>query len=354
MNKIRVLIIDDSAVIRDVLSEILAADGAFDVVGTAVDPIDARAKIKQLKPDVLTLDIEMPKMDGISFLRNLMKLNPLPVVMISTLTHAGAEETLTALEIGAVDFMAKPKVTASDNSLLHFQHELVNKVKAAAMSQQKIKFKREPKKAMPVAHCAKTVPGGKLSGYNIIAIGASTGGTEAIRDVLMDLPENLPPIVITQHIPESFSARFAARLNEQSRLTVVEGKNGDILKPGHVYIAPGSHHIVVKKHGNQLKCRLDNRGPVNRHQPSVEVMFNSLLKIAPNQVVAIMLTGMGEDGAKSMRKLLDAGAHTIVQDEASSLVWGMPKAAVNQGAAKLVVDLHNIAPKIIQHLAGTG
>ncbi|MCJ8339010.1 MAG: chemotaxis response regulator protein-glutamate methylesterase [Pseudomonadales bacterium] len=351
MDKIRVLIIDDSAVIRDVLSEILAADNAFIVVGTAVDPIDARAKIKQLKPDVLTLDIEMPKMDGISFLRNLMKLNPLPVVMISTLTHAGAEETLKALEIGAVDFMAKPKVTASDSSLLHFQHELVNKVKAAAMSQHNLKFKKVIKNTLPAGHSNRRIPDSKLFGYNIIAIGASTGGTEAIRDVLRDLPENLPPIIVTQHIPESFSARFAARLNEQSKLTVLEGKNGEILKPGHVYIAPGSHHIVVKKHGNQLKCRLDNRGPVNRHQPSVEVMFNSLLKIDPTQVVAIMLTGMGDDGAKSMRKLLDAGAHTIVQDEASSLVWGMPKAAVNQGAATVVVDLHKIAPKLMQHLA---
>ena len=351
MPKTRVLIVDDSAVVRSVINEMLSADADIEVVGEAVDPYDARDKIKQLRPDVLTLDVEMPKMDGITFLRNLMKLNPMPVVMLSTLTQEGAEVTLQALELGAVDFIGKPMASSSDDHLEGFQTDLICKVKAAASASQKLRFRRtrvEP--AERIAAPALSATGQARDQLRVIAVGSSTGGTEALRDVLIGLPTNMPPIVVTQHIPASFSERFANRLNTVCDLTVKEAKDGDVLETGHVYIAPGDQHLKVRKHGLRMMCRLDDSGPVNRHQPSVEVLFNSLMEVAPANVTALMLTGMGEDGAKAMKSLADAGAHTIVQDEASSLVWGMPGAAVKYGAAKDVVALQNIAKRLMQHL----
>ena len=347
MDKIKVLVVDDSAVIRGVLSELLASDPAIDVIGTAEDPYDARDKIKQLKPDVLTLDIEMPKMDGITFLKNLMKLNPMPVVMLSTLTHKGAEATLQALELGAVDYMPKPSVQQSDEALQQFQYELINKVKMAAASLQKLKSKRM------AGSDKKVIVAGEVSSENgrLIAIGSSTGGTEALRDIFQQLPANLPPIIISQHIPASFSARLANRLNQVSEITVKEAQEGDILQPGHAYLAPGSHHIQVKPHGYQLKLLLDDSPEVNRHKPSVEVMFDSAIALGAEKVTALMLTGMGEDGAAAMLRLKAAGAHNIVQDEATSLVWGMPGAAVRLGAASEVVPLEKIAMRLVNHLS---
>ena len=351
MTKTRVLIVDDSAVVRSVINEMLSADADIEVVGEAVDPYDARDKIKQLRPDVLTLDVEMPKMDGITFLRNLMKLNPMPVVMLSTLTQDGADVTLQALELGAVDFIGKPLATSLDSHLENFQSDLINKVKAAAGASQKLRFRRsrtEPAERVAApALVSKERPGDHL---RVIAIGSSTGGTEALRDLLTKLPTNMPPVVITQHIPASFSERFANRLNTVCDLTVKEAKDGDVLETGHVYIAPGAQHLRVKKHGLKMICRLDDSGPVNRHKPSVEVLFDSLLEISPSSVTALMLTGMGEDGAQAMKRLADAGAHTIAQDEASSLVWGMPGAAVKYGAAREVVALQKIAGRLTQHL----
>jgi len=351
MNKVRVLIVDDSAVVRSVLSELLSFDKNIEVIGEAVDPFDARDKIKKLKPDVLTLDIEMPKMDGLTFLRNIMKLRPMPVVMLSTLTHAGSDVTLQALEIGAVDFISKPISSARDGELRAFQAELINKVRMAARTAEKLKFRPSIHKKTVNPVSFQAIQAIEHDSQSIVAIGASTGGTEALMNLLSGLPENVPPIVVTQHIPASFSARFANRLNDQSLLTVTEAKEGDILKQGHVYISPGSHHMVVKQHGNRLICHLDDRGLVNRHKPSVEVMFLSILDITPSKATAIMLTGMGEDGAKAMKELADAGAHTIVQDEASSLVWGMPGAVVKYGAAKEVLALSKIADRLIQHLS---
>ncbi|WP_261843584.1 protein-glutamate methylesterase/protein-glutamine glutaminase [Aliamphritea ceti] len=351
MPKTRVLIVDDSAVVRSVINEMLSADADIEVVGEAVDPYDARDKIKQLRPDVLTLDVEMPKMDGITFLRNLMKLNPMPVVMLSTLTQEGAEVTLQALELGAVDFIGKPMASSSDSHLESFQTDLISKVKAAASASQKLRFRRtrvEP--ADRIAAPALSAKGQAKDQFRVVAVGSSTGGTEALRDVLIGLPTNMPPIVVTQHIPASFSERFANRLNTVCDLTVKEAQDGDVLETGHVYIAPGDQHLKIRKQGLRMMCRLDDSGPVNRHQPSVEVLFNSLMEIAPANVTALMLTGMGEDGAKAMKSLADAGAHTIVQDEASSLVWGMPGAAVKYGAAKDVVALQNIAKRLMQHL----
>jgi two-component system chemotaxis response regulator CheB len=348
MDKTRVLIVDDSALVRSVLTELLSMDSNIDVVGAAIDPYDARDKIKLLKPDVITLDIEMPKMDGITFLKNLMKLNPLPVVMLSTLTHAGADATLKALELGAVDFISKPSVTESDKGLKAFQIELIEKVKAAADSASKLKFRNIKQNARVTPIDASKI---KARHHGLIAIGSSTGGTEALHDILSVLPANMPPIIVTQHIPESFSERFANRLNKQSALTVAEAKDGDTLKPGCVYIAPGSHHLLIKKHGHELVCKLDASEPVNRHKPSVEMMFNSLQALDVKNITVVMLTGMGEDGASAMKELVDNGAHSLVQDEATSLVWGMPGAAVRIGAAKDIVALEKIAPRLVQHLS---
>lgn len=350
MEKHKVLIVDDSAVVRKVLMELLSSDPEIEVVATAVDPYDARDKIKEFRPDVLTLDIEMPKMDGITFLRNLMKLNPMPVVMLSSLTHKGAEATLQALELGAVDFMPKPTMSQSDGALKLFQDELRQKVKIAASSAKKLKFIRPAGE-----HVAKPVlsaPVGSSGKYELIAVGASTGGTEALRDVLEVLPQNLPPIIVTQHIPASFSERFANRLNSQCAVSVQQVKEGDILKPGHVYIAPGGHHFRVKKQGNMLVGVLDDREPVNRHKPSVEVMFDSLLDSGVTNAISIMLTGMGDDGALAMKRLQDAGVHTIAQDEQSSLVWGMPGMAVKHGGVQEVLALNKISERLIQILSG--
>jgi len=351
MKNTRVLIVDDSAVVRSVLKELLSLDKHIEVIGEAVDPFDARDKIKLLKPDVITLDIEMPKMDGLTFLSNLMRLNPMPVVMLSTLTHAGADATLQALEAGAVDFIAKPAVSAGDENLKRFQRDLVDKVKAAASAVKKLKFRRSSQKNDTGANSKLTTKNITFDHNSIIAIGASTGGTEAISDLLLDLPENLPPIIVTQHIPASFSDRFAKRLNKQTQMTVVEAKDGEVLKSNHVYISPGSHHLVIKKHGHKMICKLSDGDWVNRHKPSVEVMFDSILELEPTKATIIMLTGMGEDGAKSMKELALAGAHTIAQNEASSLVWGMPGAAVKLGAAKEVIALNKIAASLLQHLS---
>ncbi|MFY0676879.1 MAG: chemotaxis response regulator protein-glutamate methylesterase [Neptuniibacter sp.] len=350
MEKHKVLIVDDSAVVRKVLMELLSSDPEIEVVATAVDPYDARDKIKEFRPDVLTLDIEMPKMDGITFLRNLMKLNPMPVVMLSSLTHKGAEATLQALELGAVDFMPKPTMSQSDGALKLFQDELRQKVKMAASSAKKLKFIRPAggHVSKPVLS-APVVSSGK---YELIAVGASTGGTEALRDVLEVLPQNLPPIVVTQHIPASFSERFANRLNSQCAVSVQQIKEGDILKPGHVYIAPGGHHLRVKKQANILVGVLDDREPVNRHKPSVEVMFDSLLDSGVTNAISIILTGMGDDGALAMKRLQDAGVHTIAQDEQSSLVWGMPGMAVKHGGVQEVLALNKISERLIQILSG--
>ncbi|MFW1678018.1 protein-glutamate methylesterase/protein-glutamine glutaminase [Pontibacter sp. JAM-7] len=346
MAKVRVLIVDDSAVVRSVLSELLSMDPGIEVVGEAEDPYVARDKIKALRPDVLTLDIEMPRMDGLTFLKNLMRLNPMPVVMLSSLTNEGADETLQALELGAVDFISKPTVSASDAALEHFQRDLTGKVKAAAATAAKLKFRR-PAAAVTTAKVQSVKPL-VFSQHALVTIGASTGGTEALRELICNLPGGMPPIVVTQHIPETFSTRFAKRLNDLAALTVKEPTENEVLKPGHVYVAPGSHHLQIKKRGDQLYCHLSDADRVNRHKPSVEVMFNSLLNIYPEQVVAVMLTGMGEDGAKAMKALADAGARTLIQDEATSMVWGMPGAAYRYGASKELVALDKIADRLVR------
>lgn len=348
--KIKVLIIDDSALIRQLLKEILNQDPAIEVVGTASDPLVARDKIKQLSPDVLTLDIEMPRMDGITFLKNLMRLRPMPVIMISTLTEAGADVTLEALDIGAIDFIPKPKVDVVDQ-LQGYAADIINKVKIASVARLR-SYNRDslPEVSAKLSADAILLKGAKKflrSADKIIAIGASTGGTEAIKEILVKMPASAPAIVISQHIPAAFSAPFAKRMDGCSAMTVYEAKDGQQILPGHVYIAPGSHHLLVERQGSRYICRLNDGPAVNRHKPSVDVMFRSVCQYAGPHAVAALLTGMGDDGARGMKELHENGASTIAQDEKSSIVWGMPGEAVKHGGVDHVLPLEKISEKLI-------
>ncbi len=352
-NKIRVLVVDDSALVRQMLTEILNSDRAIEVVATASDPYVAREKIKQLNPDVLTLDVEMPRMDGLTFLGNLMRLHPIPVVMVSSLTEKGADITLQALELGAVDFVSKPKADLA-YSLADYTEEIIAKVKMAAA----VKVRALDK---ILSHTAAVQPklsaDAILSGKNpnkhfkttecIIAIGASTGGTEAIKEVLMRMPADSPGTVITQHIPEAFSAPFAKRMNSVSAMTVCEAQDGQIILPGHAYIAPGNRHLLVARDGARYVCRLNDGPPVNRHRPSVDVMFRSVAQNVGPNAVGVILTGMGDDGARGLKEMHDAGSPTMAQDEKTSVVWGMPGEAVKMGGVDSILPLEKVAAKIL-------
>jgi|TARA_B110001454_G_scaffold20120_1_gene18931 two-component system, chemotaxis family, protein-glutamate methylesterase/glutaminase len=338
MAKIRVLVIDDSALIRQMLTEILNSRDDIEVVGSAEDPLVAREKIKQLSPDVLTLDIEMPKMTGLQFLKNLMRLRPMPVVMVSTLTERGAPETLEALELGAVDYICKPKAK-TETKLRIFADDLVDKVRMASTARvQPFQEKKAAQAIVPITGAFQ----------RIIAVGASTGGTEAIKTLLSTVPSNCPPILITQHIPKVFSTSFAERLNRCLEMEVFEAQEGMIIRPGCVYIAPGDFHLTIATSGAKKVCRIIQTEKVNRHRPAVDVMFNSILDSYGSKVVAVMLTGMGADGANGMLRLKQAGAITYAQDQATSVVWGMPQAAFNIGAVDEVLPLQNISQQMLK------
>lgn len=366
--KIRVLVVDDSALVRQLLTDLLSADPGIEVVGTAQDAYMAREKIKRLNPDVLTLDVEMPRMDGIQFLRNLMRLRPMPVVMCSSLTERGADVTLDALALGAVDFVTKPKVDVA-YKLEDYAQEIVGKVKAAAQA----RVRALDPNAMPATSSgsgAAAQPATQLrveeklsadavlpksagpkifrTTEQIIAIGASTGGTEAIKEVLMRLPPDSPGVVITQHIPKAFSGPFAARMNASCDLTVYEAKDGQQILPGHVYIAPGDQHLLVVRDGALYRCRLNDGPPVQRHKPSVDVLFRSVAQNVGRNAIGVMLTGMGRDGAEGMKEMREAGAACIAQDEATSVVWGMPGAAFEVGAVESLHPLNAIAGRVMQ------
>lgn len=355
--RLRVLIVDDSAVVRKILTRVLESDPLIEVVGTAPDPLIARDKIKQLNPDVLTLDVEMPKMDGVTFLRNLMRLRPMPVVMISSLTEHGAEVTLDALEVGAVDFVTKPKLDVA-HKLDDFSEEICAKVKAAAGARVSA-LVRSPKPAMVVepklsadAVLGKSGSSGRFKTTDrIIAIGASTGGTEAIKEVLLQLPPDAPGIVIAQHIPPAFSRSFAQRMNSLCAMTVCEAEEGQQIVPGHVYIAPGDQHLVVARDGARYLCRLSDGPAVNRHRPSVDVLFRSVAQNAGQNAIGVILTGMGDDGADGLKEIRETGARTIAQDERTSVVWGMPGEAVKRDGVDDVLPLEQIAAKVLS-LAG--
>ncbi|MDH5612306.1 MAG: chemotaxis response regulator protein-glutamate methylesterase [Gammaproteobacteria bacterium] len=350
MKKISVLIIDDSAVVRKILKEILSSDDEIEVVGTAIDPYIARDKIKRLHPDVLTLDIEMPKMDGISFLRNVMRLRPMPVVMISSLTQQGADIALEALSIGAVDYISKPKIDVA-HELGEYAEEIIAKVKSAA-SAKVLPYVSSTQSAqvnssdsLDVLRAAR--PYSKLTTTEkIVAIGASTGGTEAIKEILMNMRPDSPGIVISQHIPRAFSTAFAKRMDSLSPMAVCEAQNGQHVLPGHAYIAPGDMHLILVRDGARYYIQLDDGEPCNRHKPSVDVMFRSVEEAAGENAIGVLLTGMGADGAKGLKKMHDSGSKTIAQDENSSVVWGMPGEAVKLEAADFVLPLNKIAQKI--------
>ena len=353
---IKVLIVDDSALVRQLLTEILNQAPGIEVVGTASDPYVAREKIKKLNPDVLTLDVEMPRMDGITFLGNLMRLRPMPVVMVSSLTEQGADVTLRALENGAVDYVSKPKLDVA-HGLQEYSEEIVEKVKMAASAKvSALSSSRSTAAAGKVGRklCADAVLA-KSAGKKhfrttdrIIGIGASTGGTEAIKDVLRELPPDMPGIVITQHIPEAFSGPFAERVNSLSQLTVMEATDGQQILPGHAYIAPGNRHLIVKRDGARYVCELNDGEPVNRHKPSVDVMFRSLAQNVGPNAIGVLLTGMGDDGARGMGEMQEDGASTLVQDEKSSVVWGMPGEAVRRGVADEVFSLLDIPGRLLE------
>jgi two-component system chemotaxis response regulator CheB len=364
--RIRVLIVDDSALVRRILTEVLARAPDIEVVGAAADPFVARQKIKDLRPDVLTLDVEMPRMDGLTFLRNLMRLRPMPVVMVSSLTDQGAETTLKALELGAFDFVTKPKSDIA-GTLAGFGDEIIAKVRAAKGARLRSRIEGDAAAAVPVGPPA--VPVGALavvpklsadailppvSGSRtfrttdrLIALGASTGGTEAIREVLEALPSDAPAMVISQHIPQAFSGPFARRMDGLSRMAVAEAVDGMLIVPGHVYIAPGDRHLLVERDGTRWRCRLSDGPPVNRHRPSVDVMFRSVAQSAAGNALGILLTGMGDDGARGLKEMRDAGSPTIAQDEATAVVWGMPGAAVKLGAADRVLPLGQVAAALM-------
>ncbi len=357
MSKIRVLIVDDSALVRKLLTKILNQDPGIEVVDSASDPFVAREKIKKLNPDVLTLDVEMPKMDGITFLSNLMRLRPMPVVMVSTLTEKGADVTFQALELGAVDFVSKPKSDLS-NRIEEYSEEIISKVKMAASAnvQAVSNPRRKPaeiitinveKKLSADAILKKSKKRIFKTTDKIIAIGASTGGTEAIKEVLLGMPPNAPGIVIAQHIPEAFSGPFAKRMNSLCAMTVYEASDGQQIIPGHVYIAPGSHHLMVERDGARFICRLSDGPPVNRHKPSVDVLFRSVAQNAGPNAVGAILTGMGDDGARGMHEMHEVGSPTIAQDERTSVVWGMPGEAVKLGGVDHVLPLDKVTAKLL-------
>lgn len=358
MKKIRVLVVDDSALVRSLLSEIIGRQSDMECVGAANDPLVAREMIRELNPDVLTLDIEMPKMDGIDFLARLMRLRPMPVVMISTLTERGAEVTMRALELGAVDFVSKPRIGLADG-IKDLAGQIVEKIRIAAGAHVRRAAVQTP---VPDRSSAQTTSGssphvqgllGRLTTEKIIFIGASTGGTEAIREVLMQMPADSPGIAITQHMPPGFTTSFAARLNSLCQITVQEAVDGGRILPGHAYIAPGGKQFSVDRSGANYICVVRDGEPVNRHRPSVEVLFRSAARVVGRNAYGVMLTGMGGDGAVAMREMKDAGSYNFVQDEASCIVFGMPREAILQGAADQVLPLTAIGPALLGRLSGS-
>jgi two-component system chemotaxis response regulator CheB len=345
MSKIKLLIVDDSALIRKMLTEIFLQSDAIEVVGTANDPMIARNKIKSLNPDVLTLDVEMPKMDGLTFLRNLMRLRPMPVVMISAATEKGAEITLKALELGAVDFVAKPKAT-NPALLQAYADEIIAKVIMAANATV-TSLERPTDLESTDSPLAEPLKKSSKTSHKIIAIGSSTGGTKALKDMVAQLPANAPAIVVAQHLPAAFSVAFAKHIDEATQMKAAIAQDGQRIEPGHIYIAPGDHHLRVVKDGEHYYCQLDNGPVVNRHRPSVEVLFKSIAENVGDNAIGVMLTGMGADGAEAMKTMRDAGAINIAQDQASSIVWGMPGKAVKAGATHFVLPLDKIAAQIL-------
>ncbi len=339
---IKVLIVDDCAVVRKILSRELGACDDLEIVGTAVDPYEARDKILELKPDVVTLDIEMPRLDGLSFLRKLMKYHPLPVVVVSSFTQRSSKLAFEAYSIGAVEVVGKPN---SNERLPELMRPLIRAVRAASRAGHTIDRLGESDESPEVREVKASGPSRADS---IIALGASTGGTKALDRVLSMMPADSPGVVIVQHMPEFFTARFSESLDRTSRLTVTEAKDMDVVKPGHALVAPGSKHLVLEKFEKGYRVRLKGGPEVHFQKPSVDVLFESVARAAGANAVGALMTGMGSDGAKGLLAMRNAGAHTITQDEASCVVYGMPKAAVDIGAACEIMSIEKIAAALIK------
>ncbi len=349
MSKIRVLCVDDSALVRGLMTEIINSQPDMQVVATAPDPLVARELIKQHNPDVLTLDVEMPKMDGLDFLERLMRLRPMPVLMVSSLTERGSEITLRALELGAIDFITKPRLGIRDG-LMDYAEQIADKIRAT--SRARIQPRNS---AQPPARPAPLLQRPLSSTEKIVVVGASTGGTEAIKDVLQPLPADSPAILITQHMPAGFTRSFAQRLDSLCAITVSEARDGERVLPGHAYLAPGGEaHMKLARSGANYVICLAQGEPVNRHRPSVDVLFNSTAETAGKNAIGVILTGMGKDGAAGLLALKRAGAQTLAQDEASCVVFGMPREAIALGAADEVVPLSNISERILARLSNLG
>ncbi len=350
--KIKVLVVDDSALIRSIMKEIINSQPDMETVGTAPDPLTAREMIKALDPDVLTLDVEMPKMDGLDFLDKLMRLRPMPVVMISSLTEGGSDVTLRALELGAVDFVTKPKLDIG-RGMQEYSQDITDKIRAAARA----KIKQAPAANAPQPRGVAPLP--PLSNRvatteKVIILGASTGGTEAIKTFLTALPPDCPGILITQHMPEAFTKSFAHRLDSVCRISVKEAEHGERVLPGHAYVAPGHSHMLLTRSGANYIVELNREPPVNRHRPSVDVLFHSAARAAGVNAIGVILTGMGKDGAAGMLEMKQAGAYNFAQDEATCVVFGMPKEAIALGAADEIVPLQEMGRRVMTHLASLG
>lgn len=355
---IKVLIIDDSALIRSLLTEILNSQPDLEVVGTAPDPLVAREKIKALNPDVLTLDVEMPRMDGLAFLEKLMRLRPTPVVMVSSLTEKSSAITLQALELGAFDFVTKPKIDIQ-SGLHEYAEELADKIRGAVKARLRQPAPRRPALVeverknsadvvLPAVHHTFTTT------EKVILIGASTGGTEALREFLVDMPADCPAILIAQHMPETFTKTFARRLDGLCRIAVKEAGHNERVLPGHAYLAPGNRHLLLHRSGANYVTELSDGPLVSRHRPSVDVLFRSAANCAGKNAVGIIMTGMGDDGAAGMLEMRQAGAHTLAQDEASCVVFGMPKEAIARGGVAEVVSLAEMSTRLFSWLSAQG
>lgn len=342
MNKIRVLSVDDSALMRQLMTEIINSHPDMEMVATAPDPLVARDLIKKFNPQVLTLDVEMPRMDGLDFLEKLMRLRPMPVVMVSSLTDKGSEITLRALELGAIDFVTKPRMGIRDG-MLAYSELIADKIRTAANARMPRQLTQQPSGVM------NNVP--LLSSEKLIAIGSSTGGTEAIRHILQPLPPNCPALMITQHMPPGFTHSFAERLNKLCQIRVKEAEDGERVLPGHAYIAPGGFHMELTRCGTNYQIILNTGPTVNRHRPSVDVLFRSVAAFAGRNAVGVILTGMGNDGAAGMLEMYRVGAYTLAQNEDSCVVFGMPREAIAAGGVHEVVELEQISQRMLEKIS---
>lgn len=345
MLKTKVLIVDDSALIRSLMTEIINSQPDMQVVATAPDPLVARDLIKQHDPDVLTLDVEMPKMDGLEFLEKLMRLRPMPVVMVSSLTERGSEVTMRALELGAIDFVTKPRLSIADG-MREYADMIADKIRIASRARIQTRLSAQTRSA-----ALPSLGNRLLSSEKLIIVGASTGGTEAIKSFLLAMPPDCPGIIITQHMPAGFTRSFANRLDGLCRIAVKEAEGGERVLPGHAYIAPGDKHLLLTRSGANYMTELSDAPPVNRHKPSVDVLFDSAATHAGKNAIGVILTGMGKDGAVGMLRMREAGAYNFSQDEATCVVFGMPKEAIARGGVHEVWPLDELPTRVMHYLA---